>query len=76
MNRGAEGKTGKVFVADISEEKAMELAGKFVSESFVWAVCPTSMSHLQFPSCTCACVCYVGCAQLLSSSQEHQKREA
>ena len=44
INRGAEGKTGKVFVADISEEKAMELAGKFVSESFVWAVSPAPRS--------------------------------
>ena len=38
VDRGAEGKVGKVFVANISEEKAMELAGRVVSEGFVWTV--------------------------------------
>lgn len=38
VNRGAEGKSGKVFVGSLSEERAMELAGKFVSEAFVWGV--------------------------------------
>ena len=38
ITRGSEGKTGKVFVGDISEERAVELASKFVSESFVFAV--------------------------------------
>ena len=38
VDRGAEGKSGKVFVAHISEEKAMELAGRVVSEGFVWTV--------------------------------------
>ncbi|CAL5220942.1 g3043 [Coccomyxa viridis] len=36
VNRGAEGKSGKVFVGDLSEENALELAGKVISESFLW----------------------------------------
>ena len=38
VNRGAEGKSAKVFVGDLSEENALELAGKVISESFVWLV--------------------------------------
>mmetsp|Transcript_2069 Transcript_2069/g.6124 ORF Transcript_2069/g.6124 Transcript_2069/m.6124 type:complete len:174 (-) Transcript_2069:3645-4166(-) len=38
INRGAEGKTGRYFVANISEERALELASKFVSESFLFSV--------------------------------------
>ena len=38
ITRGAEGKSGRVFVGDISEEHAVELASKFVSESFIFAV--------------------------------------
>ncbi|CAL8471913.1 g11455 [Coccomyxa elongata] len=38
VNRGAEGKSGKVFVGSLSEDKAMDLAGKFISEAFVWGV--------------------------------------
>ena len=40
VNRGAEGKSGKVFVGDLSEENALELAGKVISESFLWLVSP------------------------------------
>lgn len=43
VNRGAEGKSGKVFVGNLSEENAMDLAGKVVSEAFVWGV------RLSFP---------------------------
>jgi len=41
MNRLSEGKPigiGKKFVARLDDERAMDLAGKFVSEGFVLAV--------------------------------------
>ena len=38
INRGAEGKTGRYFVPNISEEKALELSSRFVSESFLFSV--------------------------------------
>lgn len=38
INRGAEGKTGRYFVPDITEDRALELASKFVSESFLFSV--------------------------------------
>ena len=38
VNRGAEGKSAKVFVGQLSEENALELAGKVISESFLWLV--------------------------------------
>ena len=38
MTRSAEGKTGRVFVGDLSDENAMDLAGKLVSEFFVYTV--------------------------------------
>eukprot|EP00192_Tetraselmis_astigmatica_P014898 CAMPEP_0117668298 /NCGR_PEP_ID=MMETSP0804-20121206/11467_1 /TAXON_ID=1074897 /ORGANISM="Tetraselmis astigmatica, Strain CCMP880" /LENGTH=175 /DNA_ID=CAMNT_0005476165 /DNA_START=252 /DNA_END=779 /DNA_ORIENTATION=+ len=38
ITRGAEGKEGKAFVGQMTEEKAMELASKLVSEGFVFSV--------------------------------------
>ena len=38
INRGAEGKTGRYFVPNISEERALELSSKFVSETFLFSV--------------------------------------
>ncbi|PSC76876.1 optic atrophy 3-like protein [Micractinium conductrix] len=38
INRGAEGKTGKAFVASMTEEKAMQLASKVVSEGFLYGM--------------------------------------
>lgn len=38
LTRSADGKTGKAFVGKMSEEKSIELASKFVSEGFVFAV--------------------------------------
>mmetsp|Transcript_23473 Transcript_23473/g.51528 ORF Transcript_23473/g.51528 Transcript_23473/m.51528 type:complete len:185 (+) Transcript_23473:144-698(+) len=38
ITRGAEGKTGKVFIADMTEEKSLELASKLASETFVFGV--------------------------------------
>eukprot|EP00803_Ostreobium_quekettii_P007286 evm.model.scf_633.5 EVM.evm.TU.scf_633.5 scf_633:54645-55341(+) len=38
MSRGAEGKNGKAFIGDMTEEKAMELASRLVSEGFVFTV--------------------------------------
>lgn len=36
IDRGAQGKTGRVFVGDMSEEKSIQLASKVASESFVY----------------------------------------
>lgn len=38
VTRHAEGKTGKVFVGELSDENALDLAGKIVSEAFVYTV--------------------------------------
>jgi hypothetical protein len=38
ISRGAEGRTGRTFVGDISEERAVQLASKVVSEGFVYGV--------------------------------------
>lgn len=38
ITRGAEGRTGKAFVASMTEEKAMELASKVVSEGFLYGM--------------------------------------
>jgi hypothetical protein len=38
ITRGAEGRTGKAFVAQMTEEKAMALASKVVSEGFIYTV--------------------------------------
>lgn len=36
LTRGAEGKEGKAFVGEMTEDKALELASKIVSEGFVY----------------------------------------
>ena len=38
ITRGAEGKTGRAFVGDMSEERAIQLASKVASEFFVYGV--------------------------------------
>lgn len=38
ITRGADGKEGKAFVGKMTEDKAIEYAGKVVSEGFVYAV--------------------------------------
>lgn len=38
ISRGAEGKTGRAFVGTMTEERALESAGKIASESFIFAV--------------------------------------
>lgn len=38
ITRGAEGKTGKAFVGDLTEDKALQLASKIASEGFVFTV--------------------------------------
>lgn len=38
ITRGAEGKESRAFVGAISDEKAMDLAAKVVSEGFVFTV--------------------------------------
>jgi hypothetical protein len=37
ITRGAEGKTGKVFVGSMSEEKAVQMASKVASEVFIYS---------------------------------------
>lgn len=38
ISRAAEGKVGKFFVGDMSDEHALQLASKVVSEGFVFGV--------------------------------------
>uniref|UniRef100_A0A7S0YP67 OPA3-like protein n=1 Tax=Polytomella parva TaxID=51329 RepID=A0A7S0YP67_9CHLO len=38
ITRGAEGKTGKAFVGNMSDEKSLELASKVASEGFVFSL--------------------------------------
>jgi hypothetical protein len=38
ISRAADGKTGKAFVGDMTEDKSIELASKLASEGFVFAV--------------------------------------
>ncbi len=38
ITRGAEGKGGKAFIGDMTEEKSVELASKVASEGFVFTV--------------------------------------
>eukprot|EP00884_Botryococcus_braunii_P009205 jgi/Botrbrau1/18286/Bobra.0179s0017.1 len=38
VSRGAEGSSGRAFVGELTEDKAVELAGKVVSEGFVYTV--------------------------------------
>lgn len=66
VNRGAEGKSGKVFVGDLSEENALELAGKVISESFLWLVspsrgCPCLQLLLHNPADSVTMVPLLGC---------------
>lgn len=61
VDRGAEGKSGKVFVANISEEKAMELAGRVVSEGFVWTV--RGLSRILSALCHVPHACMQPCRQ-------------
>jgi hypothetical protein len=81
VDRGAEGKSGKVFVANISEEKAMELAGRVVSEGFVWTVRQRSATDLLHAAMHVAkeSVDSVSCMQVaiatLALEYERQKRK-
>lgn len=38
ISRGAEGKTGRAFVGEMTEDKALQLASKIASEGFVFTV--------------------------------------
>lgn len=38
ITRKAEGKTGKAFIGNMTEEKSVELASKIASESFLFVV--------------------------------------
>ena len=40
ISRGAAGKESKAFVGRMSDEKALEMAAKVVSEGFVFSVTP------------------------------------
>ena len=47
ITRGAEGRTGKYIVGNMSEDRALELSAKVVSEAFVFSV-----SFGGYPFCT------------------------
>ena len=49
ISRAAEGKVGKFFVGDMSDEHALQLASKVVSEGFVFGVSQ--------PLCACDTEC-------------------
>ena len=56
ISRAAEGKVGKFFVGDMSDERALQLASKVVSEGFVFGVSqplcvPGARLLIVFPSC-------------------------
>lgn len=60
ITRGAEGKTGRAFVANMSDERAVELASKVASEGFIYGVrlpagpgraCPPDATP---PCCACS----------------------
>lgn len=38
ITRGAEGRTGKAFIADMDEEHAMEVISKAITETFLYSV--------------------------------------
>ena len=40
ITRSADGKTGKAFVGDLTEDKSIEMASKLASEGFVFGVSP------------------------------------
>ena len=71
INRGAEGKTGRYFVPNISEERAVELAARFISESFLFSVSIKPITrtvlhgalprYLNVPACSAAAPADVGC---------------
>jgi hypothetical protein len=70
ITRGAEGRTGKAFVADMTEERALDLASKFVSEGFLYGVrhVAAKPGRLGMLTCVCAgrsCVLEIGCSRLL-----------
>ena len=46
LSRGAQGQEGRVFVADITEEKAVQLASKVVSEGFLYVVSEWAIERL------------------------------
>ena len=45
VTRGAEGKSGRVFVGDMSEDNAVQLASKAVSEGFIYGVSSKHVCH-------------------------------
>lgn len=58
ISRAAEGKVGRFFVGDMSDEHALQLASKVVSEGFVFGVSQSLCAHgaelliiLQVPCC-------------------------
>lgn len=38
ISRGAEGKTGRAFIADMDEENALQVISKFITETFLYTV--------------------------------------
>lgn len=44
VTRKAEGRTGKAFIGNMTEEKSVELASKIASESFLFVVSETAVA--------------------------------
>lgn len=40
ISRGAEGKTGRAFIPDMTDDKSLEMASKLASETFIFTVSP------------------------------------
>lgn len=58
ISRGAEGKEGKAFVGSMTDEKALEMASKVVSEGFVFAVSIGYLDNSWYRFLTlCFCIC-------------------
>ena len=76
INRGAEGKSGKVFVASMTEDKAVELASKVASEGFLYGVRWRAGGWGGAPHWLRCCCCYLRCVAAGCTSGLHSPRTA
>ena len=63
ISRGAEGKGGRVFVADMTEDKAVELASKVVSEGFLYGVRTAAAAGWRWLLLLLCCRCCGACCR-------------
>lgn len=57
ISRKAEGKTGKAFIGNMTEEKSVELASKLASESFLFVVSSCTSALCQSHRSLCGFQC-------------------